>query len=823
MHPAAEFVAAMFGPHKSGRAYIASLPNIKTEGKAEERHILTRSSAEITNFIRRRDQPGEGCYVCVNPIKDKATRRAEATITAIICAHTDIDFSQVEETPEEIERVIVSLSWPPSRVHHSGHGLHLYWFLQSALSVSAEDLARHKQLLRRIAELLGGDPAACLIPQLMRLPGTTNSKNGERHPVDILSKRDDLHYQYAELERQVAATPTPLLHQKKPAAAGNGASPDNPFLAFAAAHAETTPLDVEQLLADIVYLGPGGGGNAHDTLLRSTAALLNRGEKHEAVVERCLAALALAAARSGRIIDPTREQIIIEEMCDSWLEKHPPPKPGNKPNKPAPGSIPAEPATTPVDLWNTFEPPRLPHGLLPSVIEDFAFEQGEAMGVDPAGLAVSALGVCAAAIPDHIQLRVKRYGGWVESARLWVALVGDPSTKKTPILRQVIRPLKRIDSALWHAYRTAKAEWDALDKETKRVSPRPRHTRIMINDVTVEATQEILCDSPDGVMYYRDELSGFFGSIDKYAGVRGGGHDRGFWLQAYNGDAYTFDRIGRGSGHIERLSISVLGGIQPEPMRKLAADTVDDGLIQRLITIMLRPAGVDRDEELSDAVEKYESLVEDLHQMQPPTLGDVTFEGAAREIREEMARKHHEEASTVEIINKKLSAHIGKYDGMFARLCLLFHCIEHPDGTAAPQIDSACARRVADFLSQFLGRHALAFYASIYGLSDDHNRLQAVAGYILAHKVERLTNRVIQRGDRTMRGLKRHEIEGICQQLDALGWVAEASRRRATDPLRWDVNPEVHRRFQERAKQEIEQRRRWRETIAQPQAEGENE
>jgi len=106
---------------------------------------------------------------------------------------------------------------------------------------------------------------------------------------------------------------------------------------------------------------------------------------------------------------------------------------------------------------------------------------------------------------------------------------------------------------------------------------------------------------------------------------------------------------------------------------------------------------------------------------------------------------------------------------MFARLCLLFHCIEHPDGTAAPQIDSACARRVADFLSQFLGRHALAFYASIYGLSDDHNRLQAVAGYILAHKVERLTNRVIQRGDRTMRGLKRHEIEGICQQLDALG------------------------------------------------------
>src|SRR5262249_35411811 len=204
---------------------------------------------------------------------------------------------------------------------------------------------------------------------------------------------------------------------------------------------------------------------------------------------------------------------------------------------------------------------------------------------------------------------------------------------------------------------------------------------------------EILCDSPDGVMYYRDELSGFFGAIDKYAGVRGGGHDRGFWLQAYNG------------------------------------------------------------------------------------------------IREEMARKHHEEASAVEIINRKLAAHIRKYDGMSARFCLLFHCIEHPGTTATPQIDATCARRVATFLSQFLGRHAMAFYTSIYGLSDDYDRLTTVAGYILARKPERLTNRVIHRGDRSMRGLKRPEIEGICQQLDALGWVTEAPKKRTTDPSYWNVNP----------------------------------
>ena len=129
-------------------------------------------------------------------------------------------------------------------------------------------------------------------------------------------------------------------------------------------------------------------------------------------------------------------------------------------------------------------------------------------------------------------------------------------------------------------------------------------------------------------------------------------------------------------------------------------------------------------------------------------------------------------------------------------------------------VSEECAGRVAEFLSCFLFPHAYAFYASIYGLSDDHDRLANVAGYILAHGIEHLTNRVIQRGDSSMRGLKRHEIENICHQLSALGWVTEGQRRRATDPPRWDVNPEVHRLFRERAEQEVTRRQRARELIA---------
>jgi hypothetical protein len=61
-------------------------------------------------------------------------------------------------------------------------------------------------------------------------------------------------------------------------------------------------------------------------------------------------------------------------------------QPPPQPTQPQP-----EDATAPVDLWDTFAPPALPVGVLPPLIDDWAFEQGALMGADPAGLAMAAL------------------------------------------------------------------------------------------------------------------------------------------------------------------------------------------------------------------------------------------------------------------------------------------------------------------------------------------------------------------------------------------------------------------------------------------------
>jgi Protein of unknown function (DUF3987) len=92
----------------------------------------------------------------------------------------------------------------------------------------------------------------------------------------------------------------------------------------------------------------------------------------------------------------------------------------------------------PVPLWAKPQAPPLPRGLLPPIIEAFAFTQSELMGADPSGLAMGALTVCATVIPETIALQVKKHDpSWRETTRMWTGLVGGPGEMKSPCLQVV--------------------------------------------------------------------------------------------------------------------------------------------------------------------------------------------------------------------------------------------------------------------------------------------------------------------------------------------------------------------------------------------------
>jgi hypothetical protein len=138
--------------------------------------------------------------------------------------------------------------------------------------------------------------------------------------------------------------------------------------------------------------------------------------------------------------------------------------------------------------------------------------------------------------------------------------------------------------------------------------------------------------------------------------------------------------------------------------------------------------------------------------------------------------------------------------------------VETIDDKWPSDIDAKTARRVADFLHGFLLKHAVTFYIGVMGLSDDNDRLVAVAGYILAHKLERITSRDIQRGDRSMRRMSRRDTNAIFEQLEAFGWIIQVQGKRYGD-VQWVVNPEVHCKFAAKAKDETERRREERALI----------
>ncbi|WP_395542198.1 DUF3987 domain-containing protein [Neotabrizicola sp. sgz301269] len=468
-------------------------------------------------------------------------------------------------------------------------------------------------------------------------------------------------------------------------------------------------------------------------------------------------------------------------------------------------------ASQPVDLFGQLQPPSVPTGVLPEFIEWWANAKGKELGCDAAGLAVAALVTCAAATPDKIRVRVKPGSSWEEAARIWGVLVGPPSSKKTPQINAATEPLARIDARLVREYLRKKDEYDALPPDERKTRKPPAKTRARIEDTTVEAMQDTLADSLNGVLSKQDELSGWFAGLERYGNSAGA--DRAAWLKAYDGGEYVVDRIKRGTRVVQNWSVSMIGAIQPEAIRKVAANTADDGLLQRFLPVILPPATVTSAEPSPQGLDDwYSQLIEGCYGfgfLSAPL--EFTREAQAVQRRAEI---RHNELQAIESVSPKLASHIGKYDGIFARLCVVFHVVDHlgntlngcpPDFQRIGRIEEAVALRVLRFMHEFLLPHAAAFYQNVLGLSSEWDRLQDLAMYIVAHKLQEIDARTVQRGDRALRSLKNDEIRPLFEQLSALGWIesVQGPRRDSTKHI---VNPQVHVLFEGRARAEIDRR-----------------
>ena len=490
----------------------------------------------------------------------------------------------------------------------------------------------------------------------------------------------------------------------------------------------------------------------------------------------------------------------------------------------------------PLDLLAKFEPKTFPIEILPPVLRDFVREQSELIGSDPAILAVSSIVVCASAINDNLKVQPKQYDPtYTESARLWGAIIGAPSTRKTPAISKAMGPVKvaqgqwaREDAPLLEKHEIdlklhKKLESNYISERVKspdknstapKKPEKPSRRRSYVEDITVEALSDVMVDNDRGILLYADELSGFFGSFGAYSPGKAD-KDRGHYLELWNGGPRQIDRVLNGSKFIPNWSGCILGGIQPGPMQKIASKVEDDGLLQRFLPVICRDAKMETDRRPNmDAIDGYKVLVHRIYEYKPHDK-PLKLDAGAQEIRREFL-KFATQSGVLGALSSKLGAHLGKYGGIYERMLLTFHVVEAlGTGDIVPDsISEQTAAVVSDLMRKFFFSHATAFYLDILGDTPDYTAARAVAGYILASEISEITNRVIQGNVRQMRALNQRDRQRVMEILTMSSWVTPIDSYKPNGPTKWSVNPRVHECFKDRARQERKDRNTKKDAIA---------
>lgn len=486
----------------------------------------------------------------------------------------------------------------------------------------------------------------------------------------------------------------------------------------------------------------------------------------------------------------------------------------------------------PIDIFCVTQPPVMPLDVLPDCLVDYVADQSALLGCDHSIVGMSALVSAAACITDGIKLQPKRHDPtWKESARLWLAIVGDPSTRKSPAIAKAVRHVKRLDGIMadtnaseWGAYQLHLDEWKAANKDAKKdggkpLSPpeAPKKRRLLVEDTTVEALSEVLKDNPRGILCLKDELTGWFASMDAYkGGAKGASMDRAHWLEAYNGGRRSIDRVTRGSISIPNWSVCMIGGIQEEMIRRVASSMGHDGLLQRFMVVCARPSVADADR-CPDmrAMERYKELFDKLERLQADDVV-VTMTEQAHKARERVSEYSRKIIAAAD--HPHLMAWLGKWDGLFARLALLYHVIDCTANSAFPtqvKVSGETAARVERLMCGFLLPHAIHFYTEIIDANDKTDHIRQLGRFILAKGFERITRRDMTLGWRSSRSLEDWEIHKITDSLAAHGWLAADTSALDTSgkPKAWFVNPAVHQIYADHAAKETARRRQIADTI----------
>jgi hypothetical protein len=401
-----------------------------------------------------------------------------------------------------------------------------------------------------------------------------------------------------------------------------------------------------------------------------------------------------------------------------------------RPTDPAPPVGPGDPA----DGWGPIRlgklPPAAPFPLdiLPLPALHLAEAAAASIGCPVDFPAVAILAAASGLIGRSACLLIK--SGYFASASLYAALVGGPSSGKSPALRAALAPAFAIAGKLHDEWRPKMDAWKAAKPADR--GEEPALLRLVTSDPTTEAFGPILAKNPRGLIVAPDEMTKWVMSMDQYRNGKGG--DRPFYLSAWNGEPVYVDRAKNMSEPIvvPHPFLTVVGGMTPDMLSTLPEGRGrEDGFIARLLfaypdRLPKRYSEQGIPDDISADWERVaKSLwsrdMRELDGRPAPRVVRMTPEAAREWVA--WCQTHYAEQEADDFLDS-LEGPWGKLEAYTGRLALILHLLALASDPTRPALDDppelpkriveAAARLVAYFKA-----NALRVYAAMGGKADD--------------------------------------------------------------------------------------------------------
>ena len=408
--------------------------------------------------------------------------------------------------------------------------------------------------------------------------------------------------------------------------------------------------------------------------------------------------------------------------------------------------------STPIALPDELPPVKaFPLDALPDAFRGYVTDISERMNCPPDFVAVPLLVAAASLVARHVGIRPQAHTDWTERGGLWALIVGRPGVMKSPAMQQALAPLYRLENQAAEDHQTAHNEFVAgalerklrADQRTKNAvsilskdagadlsgvlsrgdDDAPIRQRYVVADTTYEKLGELLVQNPGGLLSVRDEMRGLFSHLAREEQATA----RAFYLTAWGGGSYHFDRIGRGSVTIEDARLSMIGGIQPGPigdlLRQARRGAADDGMIERFLIAYPDQSGTWRNVDRwpdSESKRKVWQVFERLNAFSAEALNatrdtaiDGTMDGLAYLRLRDDARdaflewREEFEGKIRDAETESLEGALAKFKHHVPALALVQHVV---DGGVGPATLVAMARALA--LADYFESHARRLHAS---------------------------------------------------------------------------------------------------------------